>query len=94
MPIRLALAAALVATPTIAADFDGGASRYPARPYAPRPLVGGCPPPGYVTRAPTNAPDDPTYVGSVFGLGRPSYHGTTPPPGVDDPFGRRVRACP
>ena len=37
---------------------------------------------------PTNAPDDPSYVGSAYGLGKPSYYGFTPPLGVDDPFGR------
>lgn len=37
---------------------------------------------------PTNAPDDPSYVGSSYGLSKPSYYGLTPPPGVDDPFGR------
>ena len=39
---------------------------------------------------PTNAPDDPSYVGSAYGLGKPSVYGFTPPLGVDDPFGRRV----
>lgn len=39
---------------------------------------------------PTNAPDDPSYVGSPYGLGRPSYYGFTPPPGIDDPFGRSL----
>lgn len=44
---------------------------------------------------PTNAPDDPSYVGSNYGLSHPSYYGFTPPPGVDDPFGRPLRAyCP
>lgn len=28
--------------------------------------------------APSNAPWDPTYVGSFYGLGRPSYHGMRP----------------
>ncbi len=37
---------------------------------------------------PTNAPDDPSYVGSNYGLSKPSYYGFTPPLGVDDPFGR------
>ena len=37
---------------------------------------------------PTDAPDDPSYVGSAYGLGRPSYYGFVPPRGVDDPFGR------
>ncbi|MFH6785355.1 MULTISPECIES: hypothetical protein [Methylobacterium] len=43
---------------------------------------------------PTNAPGDPTYVGSPFGLGKPSYYGFPPPRGVDDPYGRRLaRRC-
>lgn len=37
---------------------------------------------------PTNAPGDPSYVGSAYGLGKPSYYGFTPPLGVDDPYGR------
>lgn len=44
---------------------------------------------------PTNAPDDPSYVGSNYGLSHPSYYGFTPPPGVDDPYGRAPRPyCP
>ena len=43
---------------------------------------------------PTNAPDDPSYVGSSYGLGKPSYYGFTPPLGIDDPFGRPLRYCP
>ncbi len=39
---------------------------------------------------PTNAPDDPSYVGSPYGLGHPSYYGFTPPPGIDDPYGRSL----
>ncbi len=43
---------------------------------------------------PTNALGDPTYVGSPFGLGKPSYYGFTPPRGIDDPYGRRLgRRC-
>lgn len=38
---------------------------------------------------PTNAPDDPSYVGSALGLSKPSYYGLPPGPGRDDPFGRR-----
>jgi hypothetical protein len=94
VPIRPALLIALIAVaPAFAADVDGRRGAGPAYGRVPHPAHGGCPPPAYVTRAPTNAPDDPTYVGSVFGLGRPSYYGTTPPPGVDDPYGRRLRAC-
>jgi len=43
---------------------------------------------------PTDAPDDPSYVGSAYGLGKPSYYGFTPPLGRDDPFGRPLRYCP
>ena len=43
---------------------------------------------------PTDAPDDPSYVGSAYGLGKPSYYGFTPPLGIDDPYGRPLRACP
>jgi hypothetical protein len=39
---------------------------------------------------PTNAPDDPSYAGSEYGLSHPSYYGFTPPLGVDDPFGRSL----
>lgn len=39
---------------------------------------------------PTDAPDDPSYVGSTYGLGKPSYYGFVPALGVDDPFGRPV----
>lgn len=94
MTIRFALVLALAAAaPALAADLDGVPPHGPRR--LPPPLVGlrPCPPPTYVTRAPTNAPDDPTYVGSSFGLGKPSYYGTVPPPGVDDPYGRLPRVC-
>ncbi|MGV7031707.1 hypothetical protein [Methylobacterium symbioticum] len=83
-----------------------GAPRYavPASPprYFPRSddserIVRRAPPPpapiGCVPRRvpiPTNAPDDPSYVGSAYGLSRPSYYGLTPPPGIDDPFGRAL----
>ncbi len=39
---------------------------------------------------PTDAPDDPSYVGSTYGLGKPSYYGFKPALGVDDPFGRSL----
>ncbi|GJE15799.1 hypothetical protein [Methylobacterium marchantiae] len=39
---------------------------------------------------PTDAPDDPSYVGSTYGLGKPSYYGIKPALGVDDPFGRSL----
>lgn len=43
---------------------------------------------------PTDAPDDPSYVGSAYGLGKPSYYGFRPGLGHDDPFGRPLRYCP
>lgn len=50
--------------------------------------------PGCQGFVPTNAPGDPTYVGSPFGIGKPSYYGFPPPRGVDDPYGRRLsRGC-
>ncbi len=54
----------------------------------PRRIVARCQP----RRAPvpTNAPDDPSYVGSPYGLGKPSYYGFTPPTGIDDPYGRSL----
>lgn len=42
---------------------------------------------------PTDAPDDPSYVGSEYGLGKPSYYGFRPGLGHDDPFGRPLRYC-
>lgn len=41
----------------------------------------------------TNAPWDPTYVGSSYGLGRPSRDGFVPGPGFDDPYDRGLRRC-
>lgn len=43
---------------------------------------------------PTDAPDDPSYVGSPYGLGKPSYYGFRPQLGYDDPFGRPLQYCP
>ncbi|WP_432443150.1 hypothetical protein [Methylobacterium aquaticum] len=34
--------------------------------------------PGCQVFVPTNAPGDPTYVGSPFGIGKPSYYGFPP----------------
>nr|WP_085984968.1 hypothetical protein [Methylobacterium nodulans] len=77
---------------------------YPALRYFPRSdeeVVRRAPPPVPVAAClpgsaivPTNGPFDPSYVGSSFGLGKPSYYGLTPPPGIDDPYGRRLRICP
>ncbi|MCJ2087380.1 hypothetical protein MKK88_15500 [Methylobacterium sp. E-005] len=65
-----------------------GIDRPPVYAYRTRPVPVGCTP----RRAPvpTNAPDDPSYVGSEYGLAHPSYYGFTPPLGVDDPFGRSL----
>lgn len=52
----------------------------------PRRRVAGCIP--RRVPIPTDAPGDPSYVGSGYGLGKPSYYGFTPPLGVDDPYGR------
>ncbi|GAN52465.1 hypothetical protein ABID82_000722 [Methylobacterium sp. PvP062] len=67
---------------------NDGLDRRPVYALRSRPAPMGCTP----RRAPvpTNAPDDPSYVGSEYGLGHPSYYGFTPPPGVDDPFGRSL----
>lgn len=56
-----------------------------------RPLAGCAP---WRAPVPTNAPDDPSYVGSEYGLGKPSYYGFRPGLGRDDPFGRPLRYCP
>ena len=61
-------------------------SEHAVRRRAPAPLALGCVP--RRASVPTNALDDPSYVGSAYGLSRPSYYGLTPPPGIDDPFGR------
>lgn len=66
---------------------DGTESQSPP-PLPARPVRLGCTPRRVPT--PTNAEDDPSYVGSPFGLGHPSYYGFTPPPGVDDPNGRSL----
>lgn len=61
----------------------------------PRALVRRCRP-GCAPRqvpVPTDAPDDPSYVGSEYGLGKPSYYGFRPGLGHDDPFGRPLRYC-
>lgn len=66
---------------------DGSDSFYPAVP-------GRISAPGCIPRralVPTNAPNDPSYVGSEYGLSKPSYYGFTPPRGVDDPYGRPLR---
>ncbi|NEU10655.1 hypothetical protein G3T14_00740 [Methylobacterium sp. BTF04] len=58
----------------------------PPRPAQPVRRVVGCVP--RRVPIPTDAPGDPSYVGSAYGLGKPSYYGFTPPLGVDDPYGR------
>jgi hypothetical protein len=66
-------------------DGDEAAPRF----FRPVPRPVGCLP--RRVPVPTNAPDDPSYVGSAYGLSKPSYYGLTPPPGVDDPYGRPLR---
>ena len=44
-------------------------------------------------RAPINSRRDPSYVGSPYGLGRPSYYGMPPPLGID-PLARPTLSCP
>ncbi|KQQ48077.1 hypothetical protein ASF58_01650 [Methylobacterium sp. Leaf125] len=72
------------------AEEDGGVVN---RSPVPRRRLAGC-----IARRvpiPTDAPGDPSYVGSAYGLGKPSYYGFTPPLGVDDPYGRPLRPyCP
>jgi len=70
-------------------DGDAEGDR-PPRPL-PRRLVGCAP---RIVPVPTNAPYDPSYVGSEYGLGKPSYYGFRPGPGYDDPFDRPLRYCP
>jgi hypothetical protein len=78
------------AAPTVLRYFPRGDDAVVRREPAPLP-VATCVPGGVI---PTNGPLDPSYVGSSLGLGKPSYYGLTPPPGIDDPYGRRLRACP
>ncbi|HEV7438593.1 MAG TPA: hypothetical protein VGN94_03060, partial [Methylobacterium sp.] len=56
-------------------DGDEAAPRF----FRPVPRPVGCLP--RRVPVPTNAPDDPSYVGSAYGLSKPSYYGLTPPPG-------------
>src|SRR5215207_3910858 len=41
---------------------------------------------------PVSSPRDPTYVGSIYGLGRPSQTGVPPPLGID-PLEKRIFGC-
>lgn len=84
-----AAAADLATPPAPLYDFEGRVVRplgVPAGCVAPRPNPG-------VPATITNAPWDPTYVGSAYGLGRPSRDGLVPGPGYDDPYDRRLRRC-
>lgn len=67
---------------------NDGIERRPVYAVRSRPVPVGCTP--RRAKVPTNAPDDPSYVGSEYGLSHPSYYGFTPPLGVDDPFGRSL----
>ena len=66
-------------------EGDDGAPPHLARPVR---RVTGCVP--RRVPIPTDLPNDPSYVGSAYGLGKPSYYGFTPPLGVDDPYGRSL----
>lgn len=75
--------------------FPRGEGEADAAVLAPRPArrrLAGCAP--WRVPVPTDAPDDPSYVGSEYGLGKPSYYGFRPGLGRDDPFGRPLRYCP
>lgn len=94
------LALLLLAAPggeALAADWIEGPPP-PAGRGIRAPLVPGgapcLPVPAPAPRTRTNGPEDPSYVGSAYGLSKPSYYGFTPPLGLDDPYGRRPRACP
>ncbi|GJE60170.1 hypothetical protein [Methylobacterium trifolii] len=83
--------------PAFGDPLPGGSLRYFPRSDGSERLVRRGPPPplpvGCTPRqvpVPTDAPDDPSYVGSTYGLSKPSYYGLTPPPGVDDPYGRSL----
>ncbi len=67
---------------------NDGIERRPVYALRTRAIPVGCTP--RRVPVPTNAPDDPSYVGSEYGLSHPSYYGFTPPLGVDDPFGRSL----
>lgn len=69
---------------------DGAVGDRPPPPRLRR--LAGCAP--RIAPVPTDAPDDPSYVGSAYGLGKPSYYGFRPGLGHDDPFGRPLRYCP
>ena len=80
----IVLAAAL-GSPTLAADLPDPA---PLDAEAVHRGAETCPlwQPRYgISYVPTNAPCDPTYVGSTMGLSRPSYYGALPGPGYDAP---------
>jgi hypothetical protein len=80
------IAALALASPAGAADLpassslEGSVGGYAAAPACPvwQPRYG-------ISYVPTNAPCDPTYVGSSMGLSRPSYYGALPGPGYDAP---------
>jgi hypothetical protein len=68
-----ALLAAAAITTSSAADLGGLAG--------PPPCAEHCGPNG-ARRAPIASYADPSYVGSPYGLGRPSFYGFTPPRGT------------
>ena len=83
------VSAALVAGPALPADLDVvSGRRLVLEETRGEVLVGEMVVRCRYRRAPTNAPDDPSYVGSAYGLARPSYYGMPPPLGVDILAGR------
>lgn len=93
MLIRTAVLAVLSATSALAADPIGRSldTRGGIVVEDRSDRVAGCRP--RRMRAPTNAPWDPTYVGSAAGLGRPSWDGRPPVAWTDDALFGRPRPC-
>ena len=77
--------------PTGPRYFPRGDGEGSFRPAAPLRRVATCTP--RQVPIPTDAPDDPSYVGSAYGLVKPSYYGFRPGLGRDDPFDRPLRYC-
>ncbi len=77
--LALASSAAAADLPS-SSSLEGSAGAYAAAAACPvwQPRYG-------ISYVPTNAPCDPTYVGSSMGLSRPSYYGALPGPGYDAP---------
>ena len=79
-----------VAGPSVAADWPGSEEVGIAREARSRVVGWGC----VRGPVPTNSPADPSYVGSSYGLGKPSYYGNPPPLGFGEAVPRRrSRPC-